>query len=249
MRIDIVTLFPAMVEPALSESIIGRARTRGIIDIRVVNLRDYAEGKHRVTDDSPFGGGGGMILKPEPLFAAVEALRTPTARVILMDPRGRLFTQQVAWELASVRHLILLAGRYEGVDERVSQQLADDALSIGDYVLTGGELPALVVADAVTRLLPGALGDPDGARRESFAGGLLEPPQYTRPEEFRGARVPGVLLSGDHARIARWRRVQALYRTWRQRPDLLEGAELTEAERRLIEGFRRGEKPDESNHG
>jgi tRNA (guanine37-N1)-methyltransferase len=248
MRIDIVTLFPAMVEPALSESIIGRARARGIIDIRVVNLRDYAEGKHRVTDDTPFGGGGGMILKPEPLFAAVEALRTPTTRVILMDPRGRLFTQQVAWELASARHLILIAGRYEGVDERVSEQLADDALSIGDYVLTGGELPALVVADAVTRLLPGALGDPEGARRESFAGGLLEPPQYTRPEEFRGARVPGVLLSGDHARIARWRRVQALYRTWRQRPDLLERAELTEAERRLIEGFRRGENPDESNH-
>jgi tRNA (guanine37-N1)-methyltransferase len=244
MRIDIVTLFPGLVEPALGESMIGRARTRGLVDIRVVNLRDYAEGRHRVTDDSPFGGGGGMILKPEPLFAAVEALRTPTARVILMDPRGRLLTQAMAWELAEARHLILISGRYEGVDERVSELLADDAVSIGDYVLTGGELPALVVTDAVVRLLPGVLGGEGAAQRESFAGGLLEPPQYTRPEEFQGARVPAVLLSGDHARIARWRRVQALYRTWRWRPDLIDRARLSEEERRLVEGFTRGEKPD-----
>ncbi len=244
MRIDIVTLFPAMVEPVIAASVIGRARSRGLVDIRVVNLRDYAEGKHRVTDDYPFGGGGGMILKPEPFFAAVEALRTPAARVILTDPRGRLFTQALARELAGVEHLILLAGRYEGVDERVSERLADDAVSIGDYVLTGGELAALVIADAVARLRPGVLGGQDAAARESFSDGLLEPPQYTRPEEFRGARVPAVLLSGDHARIARWRRVQALYRTWRTRPDLLARARLTDDERRLVEGFERGETPE-----
>jgi tRNA (guanine37-N1)-methyltransferase len=244
VRIDIVTLFPGMVEAPLRESILGRARARGLVDIRVANLRDYAEGKHRVTDDYPFGGGDGMILKPEPLFAAVEALRTPEARVILMDPRGRLFTQAVARELAAARHLILLAGRYEGVDERVAEHLVDESLSIGDYVLTGGELPALVVTDAVVRLLPGVLGAEGGAERESFADGLLEPPQYTRPAEFRGVRVPEVLLSGDHARIAAWRRTQAIYRTWRTRPDLLERARLTAAERELVERFKRGEKPE-----
>ena len=243
MKIDIVTLFPAMVEPALAESMLGRARARGLVDIGVVNLRDYAEGKHRVTDDYQFGGGGGMILKPEPLFAAVDALRTDGARVILMDPRGRLFTQEVAAELAKAAHLILLAGRYEGVDERVAELLADDAISIGDYVLTGGELPALVVTDAVTRLLPGVLGAPGAAERESFASGLLEPPQYTRPEEFRGAGVPAVLLSGDHARIARWRRTQALWRTWQARPDLLRRAPLTREDRALVERFERGERP------
>src|SRR5213593_3831461 len=245
MKIDIVTLFPEMVEPALGASMLGRARQRGLVDIRVANLRDYAEGKHRVTDDYPFGGGGGMILKPEPLFAAVEALRTPDARVVLMDPRGRPFTQAVAWEWSAARHLILLAGRYEGVDERVSERLADDVVSIGDYVLTGGELPALVVTDAVTRLLPGALGAEGAAERESFASGLLEPPQYTRPEDFRGARVPAVLLSGDHTRIARWRRVQALWVTWRTRPELLKGAHLTSDERQVVERFERGETPEQ----
>lgn len=244
MRIDIVTLFPAMVEPVLSASVVGRARAAGRVDLRVVDLRAYAEGRHRVTDDTPFGGGGGMILKPEPLFRAVEALRTPGARVILMDPRGRPFAQAVAWELAGATHLILLAGRYEGVDERVAESLADEALSIGDYVLTGGELPAMVVADAVVRLLPGVLGGDGAAERESFADGLLEPPQYTRPAEFRGARVPDVLLSGDHARVARWRRAQALWRTWRTRPDLLARATLTDDERRLVERFERGERPE-----
>jgi len=161
-----------------------------------------------------------------------------------MDPRGRLLTQSMAWELAEARHLIVVSGRYEGVDERVSERLVDDAVSIGDYVLTGGELPALVVADAVVRLIPGVLGGEGAAQRESFADGLLEPPQYTRPEEFQGARVPAVLLSGDHARIARWRRMQALYRTWRWRPDLLARARLTDEERRLVEGFTRGKKPD-----
>ena len=245
MRIDIVTLFPGMVTPVLAESMLGRAQARGLIDIRVVNLRDYAGGRHRVTDDYQFGGGGGMVLKPEPLFAAVEALRTPSARVVLMDPRGRTFTHEVAAALARESHLILLAGRYEGIDARVVEKLADEAISIGDYVVTGGELPALVVTDAVTRLLPGVLGAEGAAERESFADGLLEPPQYTRPEEYRGARVPPVLLSGDHARIVRWRRVQAIWVTWRERPDLLATARLTEDERKLVERFERGETPEQ----
>jgi tRNA (guanine37-N1)-methyltransferase len=245
MRIDVVTLFPGMVEPVLAASMLGRARARGLVDIRAVDRRDYAEGKRRVTDDYQFGGGGGMVLKPEPLFAAVEALRTPAARVVLLDPRGRTLTQPVAAELAREAHLILLAGRYEGVDERVNELCADDAISIGDYVLTGGELPALVVTDAVARLLPGVLGAEGAAERESFASGLLEPPQYTRPEEFRGARVPPVLLSGDHARIARWRRVQALWRTWRTRPELLDGAGLTPEEWTIVERFKRGETPEQ----
>ncbi|PYN32558.1 MAG: tRNA (guanosine(37)-N1)-methyltransferase TrmD [Candidatus Rokuibacteriota bacterium] len=245
MRIDIVTLFPGMITPVLAESMVGRAQTRGLVDIRVVNLRDYAGGRHRVTDDYQFGGGGGMVLKPEPLFAAVEALRTPGARVVLMDPRGRTFTHEVAAALARESHLILLAGRYEGVDARVGEELADDAISIGDYVVTGGELPALVVTDAVARLLPGVLGAEGAAERESFADGLLEPPQYTRPEEYRGARVPAVLLSGDHARIARWRRVQAIWLTWRERPDLLATARLTPEERKLVERFERGETPEQ----
>src|SRR5437016_13690504 len=245
MRIDIVTLFPGMVEPALAESMLGRARARGLVDIRVVNLRDYAGGRHRVTDDYQFGGGGGMVLKPEPVFAAVDALRTPGARVVLVDPGGRTFAHEVAAALARESHLILLAGRYEGVDARVGEELADDAISIGDYVVTGGELPALVVTDAVARLLPGVLGAEGAAEREPFADGLLEPPQYTRPEEFQGARVPAVLLSGDHARIARWRRVQALWLTWRTRPELLKSTGLTSDEQRLVERFERGETPEQ----
>ena len=243
MRIDVVTLFPAMVEPFVAESVIGRARTRGVIDIRVVNLRDYTVGKHRVADDYQFGGGGGMVLKPEPVFAAVEALSTAATRVILMDPRGRRFTQAVACELARESHLVLIAGRYEGVDERVNDALVDDAISIGDYVLTGGELPALVVVDAVTRLVPGVLGDANAPAHDSFARGLLESPQYTRPEEFRGARVPDVLLSGDHARIARWRRVQSLWRTRRARPDLLADATLDDDDRAILKRFEQGDTP------
>jgi tRNA (guanine37-N1)-methyltransferase len=243
MRIDVLTLFPGMVEPVLAASMLGRARVRGLVDIRVVDLRDYAAGRHRNADDYQFGGGGGMVLKPEPIFAAVEALRTDGARVVLLDPRGRTFTQTVAGELARETHLILIAGRYEGVDERVGDLLAHERLSIGDYVVTGGELPALVVTDAVTRLLPGVLGGEGAAERESFVSGLLEPPQYTRPEEFRGARVPEILLSGDHARVARWRREQALYQTWRRRPELLAEASLTDEERKLIARFERGEMP------
>ena len=243
MRIDVLTLFPGMVEPVVAASILGRARSRGLVDIRVVDLRDYAAGRHRTADDYQFGGGGGMVLKPEPIFAAVEAVRTEGARVVLMDPRGRTLTQALAQALAKERHLILIAGRYEGVDERVGELLADERISIGDYVVTGGELPALVVTDAVTRLLPGVLGAEGAAEQESFASGLLEPPQYTRPEEFRGARVPDILLSGDHARVARWRREQALFMTWRRRPELLAEATLTDEERRLIERFERGETP------
>ena len=190
MRIDVVTLFPGIFAGPLQESILGKAQAKGVVEIRIVNLRDYAAGRHRVTDDYPFGGGGGMILKPEPLWAAVEALRTDAARVILLDPQGRRFSQEVARELAHVSHLILLCGRYEGVDERVREHLVDDELSIGDYVLTGGELPALVVIDAVTRLRPGALGDATASQQDSFAGGLLEGPQYTRPEEFREGNRP-----------------------------------------------------------
>jgi tRNA (guanine37-N1)-methyltransferase len=243
MRIDVLTLFPQMVEPVIAASMLGRARSRGLVDIRVVDLRDYATGRHRTADDYQFGGGGGMVLKPEPIFAAVEALRTGAARVVLMDPRGRTLTQGIAQALSRERHLILIAGRYEGVDERVGELLADDRISIGDYVVTGGELPALVVTDAVTRLLPGVLGAEGAAERESFASGLLEPPQYTRPEDFRGARVPEIVLSGDLARVARWRREQALFLTWRRRPELLAEATLTEEERQLIQRFERGETP------
>ncbi len=241
VRIDVVTLFPEIFSGPLQASILHLAQERGLVEIRVVNLRDFAEGRHRVTDDYPFGGGGGMILKPEPLFRAVEALRGPGARVILLCPQGRALTQAVAAELAKEAHLILLAGRYEGVDERVREALVDDELSIGDYVLTGGELPALVVMDAVIRLLPGVLGDQEAPARDSFAGGLLDYPQYTRPASFRGLEVPAVLLSGDHRRIAAWRRLQALRRTAERRPDLLRGADLGEEERRLIDEFRRGE--------
>ncbi len=251
MRIDIVTLFPAMLEAPLAQSILGRARARGLVDIRVHDLREHASGRHRVTDEPPFGGGGGMILKPEPFAAAVDALRSalgsgsPEARVILLGPAGRRFSQEVARELAGRAHLILLCGRYEGVDERVSETLADEELSIGDYVLTGGEPAALVVADAVTRLLPGVLGDENAPASDSFARGLLEHPQYTRPEVFRGASVPEVLRSGDHGRIARWRQLMSLWRTWRRRPDLLETADLTPEEQKWTDGFRQGRTPSD----
>lgn len=245
MKIDVVTLFPGIFTGPLQESILSKAQASGVVEIRVVNLRDYAAGRQRVTDDYPFGGGGGMILKPEPLWAAVEALRTEAARVILLDPQGRRFSQDVARELSEAPHLILLCGRYEGVDERVREHLADDAISIGDYVLTGGELPALVVIDAAIRLRPGALGDAAAPEQDSFATGVLEEPHYTRPEEFRGYRVPEVLLSGDHRKIARWRRLQSLWRTCRLRPDLLETADLTREERRLIEQFLEGHRVEE----
>lgn len=244
MRIDIVTLFPDMCEGPLRASILGRARERGLIDVRVHDLRAFAAGRHHVTDDAPFGGGGGMVLKPEPLAACLEAVRTPGSRTILLDPAGRRLTQEVACELAVPgSHLVLVCGRYEGVDERVREHLVDEELSIGDYVLTGGELAALVVTDAVTRLLPDALGDAEAAGRDSFARGLLEHPQYTRPEVFRGWAVPPVLLSGDHGRVARWRRVMSVWRTWRRRPDLLETADLAPEEQKWVDGFNQGGTP------
>jgi tRNA (guanine37-N1)-methyltransferase len=248
VRIDIVTLFPAMLEAPLAESIVGRARARGLVDIRVHDLREHAAGRHRVTDEPPFGGGGGMILKPEPLAAAIEALRAAgsaeaPARVILLGPAGRRFTQVVAREMARRPHLVFVCGRYEGVDERVSDQLVDEELSIGDYVLTGGEPAALVVVDAVTRLLPGALGDGEAPARDSFARGLLEHPHYTRPEVFRGAAVPEVLRSGDHRRIARWRALMSVWRTWQRRPDLVETADLSPEEQKWTDAFRQGRTP------
>ena len=207
----------------LDESIIKRAREAGLLDLKIHNLRDYAHDRHKTVDDRPFGGGPGMLLKPEPIFEAVEALRRENTRVILLSPAGRPFCQAIVRELAQVEDLMLVTGHYEGFDERVREELADDELSIGDYVLTNGALPAMVVVDAVTRLLPGVLGDDDSSKEESFSsdGPGLEYPQYTRPAEFRGMKVPEVLLSGNHAEIAKWRAEQARQRTQRQRPDLL----------------------------
>ncbi|NPA31269.1 MAG: tRNA (guanosine(37)-N1)-methyltransferase TrmD [Chloroflexi bacterium] len=236
MRFDVFTLFPEVFEPYLDLSILARARQKGLLEVRLHNIRDWATDRHKTVDDEPYGGGGGMVMKPEPIFAAVEDVlgRPPQVPVILLTPQGRPFTQAVAWELAQHPHLALIAGRYEGVDERVRQHLVTDEISIGDFVLTGGELPALVVIDAVARLLPGVLGDPDAPRKDSFSHGLLEHPHYTRPAEYRGWRVPDVLLSGHHAEIARWRRRMALRRTWERRPDLLAHADLSDEERALL---------------
>jgi tRNA (guanine37-N1)-methyltransferase len=221
MKVDVLTLFPAMFAGPLDESIIKRARDAGLLDLKIHNLRDYAHTRHKTVDDRPFGGGPGMLLKPEPIFEAVEGLAQEKTRVILLSPAGRTFTQAVARELAQCEHLLLICGHYEGFDERVREQLADDELSIGDYVLTNGGLPVMVIIDAVTRLLPGVLGDDESSHEESFSDGLLEYPQYTRPAEFRGLKVPEVLLSGNHAEIARWRAEQAKQRTKERRPDLL----------------------------
>ncbi|HEX8992868.1 MAG TPA: tRNA (guanosine(37)-N1)-methyltransferase TrmD [Anaerolineales bacterium] len=241
MRFDIFTLLPEVFPPYLESSILLRARQRDIIDVRVHNIRDYAHDKHHTTDDIPYGGGGGMVMKPEPVVEAVETVlelragALPDFPVILLTPQGRVLDQRLATELARQPRLALICGRYEGVDERIRRQLVSAELSVGDYVLTGGELPALIVVDAVARLLPGVLGDPDGALDDSHASGLLEYPHYTRPPEFRGAKVPEVLLSGDHARIQRWRREQSLLRTLQRRPDLLEKADLTAADRIFLE--------------
>jgi tRNA (guanine37-N1)-methyltransferase len=220
MKIDVLTLFPALFAGPLEVSIVQRARTAGLLDLRIHNLRDYTQDRHQTVDDKPFGGGPGMVLKPEPLFAAVEDLAGENTRVILTTPAGRPFSQAVARELAQQEHLLMLCGSYEGVDERVIESLVDDELSIGDYVLTNGGLPAMVMIDAVTRLLPGALGHAESALDESFSHGLLEYPHYTRPAEFRGMKVPEVLLSGHHAEIEKWRAEQARARTARRRPDL-----------------------------
>jgi tRNA (guanine37-N1)-methyltransferase len=221
MKIDVLTLFPAMFAGPLDESIVQRARKSGAVELTVRNLRDYTHDRHKTVDDRPFGGGPGMLLKPEPVFEAVEALAGEKTRVTLLSPAGRKFDQAIARELAQVEHLLLICGSYEGFDERIREQLADDELSIGDYVLTNGALPAMVVIDAVTRLLPGVLGDDESSRDESFSEALLEYPHYTRPAEFRGMKVPEVLLSGNHAEIAKWRAEQARQRTKERRPDLL----------------------------
>ena len=221
MLIDILSLFPAIAAAPLAESIIGKAQERGLLTIRSHNLRAWATDKHRTTDDTPYGGSPGMVLKCEPVFAAVEELRTSESRVLLMSPAGRPFTQRVAEDLVKVSHLILLCGHYEGIDQRVIDHLIDGELSIGDYVLTNGALAAAVVTDAIARLLPGVLGDANSASDDSHTTGLLEFPQYTRPVEYRGWRVPDVLLSGHHAEIAKWRHARALEKTARIRPDLL----------------------------
>ena len=233
MRIDIVSIFPELFEAPLTTGIIGRAREAGVVTIQAHDLRDWTSDRHRSVDDAPYGGGAGMVMRPEPWFAAVESLRetSPEGRAVLLTPQGRPFTQALARRLATEPRLILMAARYEGIDERVREHLADDEISIGDYVLSGGEIPAMVVVDAVVRLLPGALGSAESLDEESYQDGLLEYPQYTRPAEFRGWGIPDVLLSGNHAQIAAWRRQQRLRRTAARRPDLLAGADLTPEER------------------
>ena len=229
MQFEVFTLLPDVFPPYLESSILQRARQRGLIDIRVHNIRDYTHDRHHTTDDTPYGGGGGMVMKPEPVFEAIESVlemdperaQPAPIPVVLLTPQGRVFTQRVAEELARHERVALLSGRYEGVDERIREHLVTDEISIGDFVLTGGELPVLLIIDAVARLLPGVLGDPTGAEDDSHSMGLLEYPHYTRPPEFRGWRVPDILLSGNHAAIAKWRREQALDKTRRVRPDLL----------------------------
>ncbi|HTI36252.1 MAG TPA: tRNA (guanosine(37)-N1)-methyltransferase TrmD [Vicinamibacterales bacterium] len=223
MKVDIVSIFPRMVEAGLREGVVGRAIEAGIIDVRVHDLRSFTTDRHHVVDDSPFGGGPGMVLKPEPLFAAVEAIAAGRqATVVLTSPDGKGLTPDIARRLSAQEHVIILCGRYEGVDERVREHLATEVISIGDYVLSGGELAALVIVDAAARFVPGVVGDDESVANDTFSQGLLDYPQYTRPAEFRGYQVPQVLLSGHHAEIERWRRQQALERTRRHRPDLLE---------------------------
>lgn len=237
MHFDILTLFPGLFAGVFEESILRRAREAGLVTIALHNIRDYAAGRHLVADDTPYGGGGGMIMKPEPIFAAVEAVladEQAATPVILLTPQGRTFTQQVARELAHHRRLLLICGRYEGVDGRVHEHLVTDEISIGDYVLSGGEVPAMVLVEAVTRLIPGVLGDPSAPFEDSHAEGMLEYPHYTRPPLFRGYAVPPVLLSGHHAEIVRWRRQQALRRTWERRPELLLQAHLTDEDRAFL---------------
>lgn len=244
MRVDVLTLFPEMFVGPLDHSIVGRARDRGLLDVRLTDVRDFTVDKHRQVDDTPYGGGPGMVMKPDPIFAAVEAVieQARTAhgnaqcnapRVILLDPQGAPFTQARAWELAAKKHLVLICGHYEGVDERV-RTIVDEELSIGDFVLTGGELPAMVIIDAVCRLLPGAIGESASAQEESFEGLVFDHPHYTRPAQFRGMAVPDVLLSGHHEEIRLWRRRQALRRTLERRPDLLAKASLSDEDRQML---------------
>jgi len=237
MQIDVFTLFPEVMQPYLRSSVLGKARESELISIRVHNIRDYTHDRHHTTDDEPYGGGGGMVMKPEPVFEAVETVLGDdlgTTPVILLTPQGRVFDHTLAHELSSQSKLALICGRYEGVDERIRNHLATDEISVGDYVLTGGELPALMVIDAVARLLPGVLGDHLAAHQDSHANGLLEHPHYTRPADFRGMKVPDVLLSGDHAHIAAWRRKRSIKRTAERRPDLLNQATLSDDELQFL---------------
>jgi tRNA (guanine37-N1)-methyltransferase len=239
MRFDIITIFPEIFRGVFEFGIIRRARESGLIEINIHDLRDYTCDRHRQVDDRPFGGGAGMVMKPEPLFRAVEAITHGVAEgeanVIMLSPQGRLFDQRIARELSRLPRLVLICGRYEGVDERVIEHLITDEISIGDYVLSGGEIPAMVIVDAVTRLLPGALGCGESAERESFAYGWLDHPHYTRPAEYRGLKVPEVLLSGNHAQIEMWRRRKAIEKTLRRRPDLIRNRPLSDSERQLVE--------------
>jgi tRNA (guanine37-N1)-methyltransferase len=238
MRIDILCLFPEMFISPLNQSIIKRAKEQGLVDIVIHNIRDYTHNKHHTVDDYPYGGGPGMVLKPEPVFEAAEEIKQQIATsempVILLTPQGRLFNQQVARELAHYTHLMLICGHYEGIDERVREHLATDEVSIGDYVLSGGELAAMVIIDAVVRLIPGALGSPTSADSDSYRDGLLEYPQYTRPKAYRDWSVPSILLSGNHGEIAQWRRHQAILRTGKRRPDLMKKAILSDEEKKWI---------------
>lgn len=247
MRFDIFSLFPEVFDAYLNTSILKRAQESNILEVHTYNIRDWASDKHHTTDDTPYGGGGGMVMKPEPVFAAVESVlgQPPECPVILLSPQGRSFSQKLAFDFAKHERLALLCGRYESVDERIREHLATDSISIGDYVLTGGELPALVMVDAITRLLPGVLGDPQAPLKDSYATGLLEHPHYTRPPEFRGWKIPEILLSGNHAEIERWRRRQALLRTLEHRPELLKEADLSQEELVFLENL--GFSPKELN--
>jgi tRNA (guanine37-N1)-methyltransferase len=237
MRFDVFTLFPSVFQSYFDISILQRAIQNKLLEVNIYNIRDWSKEKHHITDDAPFGGGGGMVMKPEPVFSAVEEVlgSPPACPLILMTPQGRIFNQRIAMDLARFDHLALLCGRYEGVDERIRQYLVTDEISIGDFVLTGGELPALIVMDAISRHIPGTLGDPDGAMDDSHSTGLLEYPHYTRPSVFRDWKVPDVLLSGHHAAIVHWRRQQSLLRTYLRRPDMLEKAELSQDDLKILE--------------
>ncbi|MDP3721661.1 MAG: tRNA (guanosine(37)-N1)-methyltransferase TrmD [Anaerolineaceae bacterium] len=237
MRFDIFSLFPQVFQPYIDSSILQRARENQLIEVNLHNIRDWTTDKHHVTDDMPYGGGGGMVMKAPPIFEAVESVlgAPPICPLILMTPQGRPFSTAIAKELSALPHIAILCGRYEGIDERVRDHLVTDQISVGDYVLTGGELPAMIIIDAVSRFLPGVLGDPTGAEDDSFSNGLLEYPHYTRPEIFREWGVPPELLSGNHAEIARWRREQSIRRTLKHRPDLLKNASLTDKERKIID--------------
>ena len=245
VKIDVVTIFPQMIDAGLAEGVVGRARSSGLLDIAVHNLRDFTTDKHHVVDDVPFGGGPGMVMKPEPFFKALAAIRErrgePEA-VILMSPAGRPFSQARARGLSSLSHFVVLCGRYEGIDERVHEALATEEISIGDYVLSGGEMPALVVIDATARLIRGVVGDDQSVEADSFTRGLLDYPHYTRPADFDGRKVPDVLLSGHHGEIERWRRQHALRRTYERRPDLLVDEALTDEERQWLAAWTAGER-------